>query len=215
MGALLCLRHRGWDRGCAAALGAPRPGLRLQGSLRSSAPHVQALHVAPASKPATLPGADGGVYRQEQETSYTCVTGNFNSARFPLPPQAARNGEEGQGEREAAPSAQLLLELRTTGGQRAAADVAQVAWAEAGGAFLLAAAAGGTLAVVSLQRCAPTTSGGRLHASTQSCTRLSRHSQVKPVTALACAAQRSGMQQHMCTPFLPAPHDGVAIPVPD
>ena len=84
-------------------------------------------------------------------------------------PQAARNGEEGQGEREAAPSTQLLLGLHAPGGQHGGADVAQVAWAEAGGAFLLAAAAGGTLAVFSLQRCAPVTSGGWLRAAARSC----------------------------------------------
>lgn len=99
---------------------------------------------------------------RQQSSACPCVAGAFVEAPLLLLPQAARSGEEGQGEREAVPSVQLLLELRTAGGQRTAADASQVAWAEAGGAFLLAASAGGTLAVVSLQRCAPLASSGML-----------------------------------------------------
>ncbi len=69
--------------------------------------------------------------------------------------QAGREAEEGRGERGGAGGPQLLLEVRNAGGRRARAPVSQVAWAEAGGAFLLAAAAGSTLAVLSLQRRAP------------------------------------------------------------
>lgn len=61
--------------------------------------------------------------------------------------------EEATCEHSGAPSVQLLSELRAPGSERSGADVTHVTWAEAGGAFLLAAASGGTLAVFSLQRC--------------------------------------------------------------
>ena len=152
----------------------------------------------PASQPRSLAQTD--VCRPEGvEHCLPQYKWKLRQRSFLLPLQAARNGEEGQG--EAAPTAQLLLELRTAGGQRAAADVAQVAWAEAGGAFLLAAAAGGTLAVVSLQRCAPAASGQCLHAAALSCTRLlSRHPREQPSTALACGCPAiQPATAHACT----------------
>ncbi|KAK9832599.1 hypothetical protein WJX81_002754 [Elliptochloris bilobata] len=93
-----------------------------------------------------------GFWLPELPSVHFCAYGTADARVVVQQLTAGRDAEEAQGEGVAARVPQLLLELQTASGQRVATDAAQVAWAEAGGAFLLAAAAGGTLAVFSLQR---------------------------------------------------------------